>query len=188
MARLPLIGQRRHFLLDPRMQLRAVGLVCSIVLVLLIVANLALHALREQRTAALSSDIHELAPVLRQQDRTELGLMALASLVFLGGVFVVTILETHRTAGAAYNIGRRLEDVRSGRYDVRLHLRHGDTLRGLEAPFNDMLHALQDRAWADVDALEELAAQADLVSTPLEAHELADRLRALAAAKRQLAG
>jgi hypothetical protein len=186
--RLPIIGQRRQFLLDPRVQLRTVALVCSVVIVLLVVLNLAMHSLRSNRTAALTTDIPELAAVLQAQDRTELTLVALASIVFLVGVFAVTLLETHRTAGAAYNLGHRIDDVRAGRYDVRLHLRHGDTLRKLEVPFNEMVGALQDRAWADVDALETLADEAESIGTPLEAQELSAKLRSLAVSKRLLAG
>ena len=46
----------------------------------------------------------QVAERLRAQDRVELYLVALASLVFLVGCFLVTVLETHRTAGAAHNL------------------------------------------------------------------------------------
>jgi methyl-accepting chemotaxis protein len=86
-------------------------------------------------------------------------LSTIGSLVLLVGVFAVTIFETHRTAGAAIGITRRLRQVAEGNLDARLALRRGDSLRDLEEPFNDMVSALRDRAVSQADELDRLAAQ-----------------------------
>ena len=92
----------------------------------------------------------------------------------------MSILETHKTAGAAYNIQRRLEDLRSGRYSASLTLRKGDNLMELEQSFNALAKTLRDREWEDLETLRQLAADA-----PTDPTGVAGRLRALAAAKRE---
>jgi signal transduction histidine kinase len=111
-----------------------------------------------------------------------------ASLVIMAGVFVLTIIETHRTAGAAFAIRRRLDLVREGRLNADLHLRGGDNLRELEAPFNAMTEALRSRASNEAIALDELADQVADILVPQEAHALATRLRHLARKRRESVG
>ena len=81
--------------------------------------NLTLHAVRAQETHKLAAGVPELETVLLAQDRAETLLIALASILFLGGVFLVTVLETHKTVGAVYNLDRRLAEVAEGHYNVR---------------------------------------------------------------------
>jgi methyl-accepting chemotaxis protein len=181
------LGFRRRFLINRRRQLRAAALVVTLVLLILVVVNLLGHALRTVEADAFGpAAVRE---VIADYDRNEMLLGILASVVVLAGVFVVTIIETHRTAGAALNVGRRLRNIADGNYDVHLRLRKGDNLRELEAPFNDMAEALRDRDAADVEALDRLAAmlEADGVDGAAEVVEelrgMADRKRHHVAAK-----
>lgn len=182
------MGLRRRFLVDRRSQLRAGLLTSAVALVLLLLLNLSLYSVRSRQTAALAGDIPELDSLLRAQDRAEFSLVALASIVFLIAVFVVTILETHKTAGASVNLRQCLARIAAGDLDVQLRLRHGDNLRDLEAPFNAMSRSLQERAWDDADRLDQLAEVAERVSNPAEAADVAAHLRRLADEKRQQAG
>jgi signal transduction histidine kinase len=143
--------------------------------------------MRQRKTAELVVAVPEFTEVLHSQDRVELSLVLLASVVFLLGVFAVTVLETHRTAGALVNLSKRLKDIELGRYSARLRLRRTDNMRGLEAAFDGMSRALQERAWARVEALEALAAQAESSDSSPAARELALQLHALADAERRLA-
>ena len=61
----------------------------------------------------------------------ELVLGLTASLVVLIGVFVVTVFEIHRTAGAVFNLAPRLEQVADGDSSSTLRLRKDKTLREL---------------------------------------------------------
>jgi methyl-accepting chemotaxis protein len=88
---------------------------------------------------------------------TQFGLILAGSLVFLAGVFLVSVLETHRTAGAALKIGRAMERVRSGQLKTRLRLRRGDNLQDLASSFNAMSAALHEKTWEDVEALDAAA-------------------------------
>jgi len=174
-----LCGQRRSFLVHKRSQLRASLLTASTVALLLVFVNLVLYAASARARAGLLVDAPELEPLLRGQDQVELGLVLVASLVFLAGVFVFTILETHRTAGAAYNLERRLDALSAGSYGTRLKLRRGDNLGELERAFNDLATTLSEREAAEVALLDALAAQA-----PTDPSGAGSRLTALAAEKR----
>jgi methyl-accepting chemotaxis protein len=181
-----ILGRRRRFLVARRTQLRASLLTAVVVLALLLLLNVSLHASRSAKTAAIVAEAPELAAVLQSQDRLELTLIALASALFLAGAFLVTILETHKTAGAAVNLARRMDEVRSGRYGVTVRLRKDDNLRELERAFNDMARALQQRSWESADDLELLAAEAGRLDSP-GADDLAARLRELADEERRQA-
>jgi len=179
-SRQPILGQRKRFLVHRPTQLRAALIVSGVAFLLISLLNFGLHAARSQATAAISKDAPELVSMLEAQNRFELILGIAASLVFLVGIFVVTILETHKTAGAAYRIGREMERVRDGLYGIRVQLRRGDNLREVEAIFNDMSQVLAERASVDVQELEHAASVADRISTPVEASDLAQTLREMA--------
>jgi hypothetical protein len=182
------LSPRRQYLIDRRRQLRSALLLAFVVLLLLLPLNYSLHTVRQQESATITTANPELAPVMKSRDQTELVVGAIASVVILAGVFVLTIVETHRTAGAAFSVVRRLEELREGQYGTRLTLRGGDNLREIEGPFNATIEALRERAINDAETLEELAAQADQVVVPQEAEALAHRLRRLAKKNRNMAG
>jgi len=177
------LGQRRRFLVDWKAQLRAASLSAGVALVLVLLLNLSLHVGRSRSADDLMRVAPELAELARSQDRVELSLVLLASVVFVAGVFVVTVLETHRTSGAAYSVARRLRDVRDGRH-AALRLRKGDNLVEVERAFNEMTAALLERAAQEIEALDEIAASMAHVSSPPEAEALAARIRGLADRKR----
>jgi hypothetical protein len=179
------LGARRHFLVDKRSQLRACFMATSVTLVLLVLLNLSLHSARSQGTAAVLAKSPELEALLAEHNRWEFQLGLAASFVFLAAVFGVTMLETHRTAGAALNLTRQLHRIGAGRLAVRRVLRKGANLRDVEQAFNGMAQALRDRTAEDTEALENLASTAAEIGTPLEARELADKLRGLAARLRE---
>lgn len=181
-----LLGHRRSFLVNTRYQLRASLLTATVVLVLLVFLNLILYATTMSSAERILVDAPELASVIKAQDRVQLSLIILASFVYLAGVVLVTVLETHRTAGAAYNLGKRLIQIQNGHYAARLTLRKGDNLRELEDAFNAMGRALADRTWDEIETLSQLALDAEKSSDPAGGRALAARLREIAEEKRRL--
>jgi len=177
--------RRRRVLIDRRLQLRAGVLVTTTALVLVILLNLSLLSARTRTADTLLADSPELAEVLRSRNRIELGLMVFASAVLLATVFTITVLETHKTAGAAFNLNRQLARIGSGRFRARLTLRQDDNLREVEKSFNEMSRALLERASLEVEELEQAAELAGRVASPLDARELGDRLQSLARRKRE---
>ena len=131
--------RRRQFVVDARYQLRAGVLVGAIALVLLVLLNASL-ILQDQASAATAAlSVH---PVLAGQDRASLVLLLLGSVVFLGGVIIVGVLESHRTAGAAYAIRRAVDAIRDGRPDIRIRLRRGDHLQDLATSVNRLAETI----------------------------------------------
>jgi methyl-accepting chemotaxis protein len=179
------IRHRRKFLVNRR-QFRTTILIVGFVLLLLIVVNLALLALRSTDTGETTPSFPVLREVMQETDRDEMLMIILASVVVLAGVFVVTIIETHRTAGAAFAVGRQLSRVADGHLDVELALRRGDNLRELEGPFNEMIDSLKNQATEDVATLERLADDIEAASDTDISSNAATELRELAARKRHL--
>ena len=95
------------------------------------------------------------------------------------------MLETHKTAGAAYNLGQRLEEVGRGRYRTILRLRKGDNLVELETAFNEMSRRLTERTWDEVEKLNQFAAEAARLD---RGEELAAALRRMVTDKRGQVG
>ena len=177
------IEQRRELLVDRRYQLRVSLLAVATALVLLVLLNLALYRLSVTGTERTLAEAPRLEQMLRAQDRVQFLLIGLASIVFLAGVFAVGIFESHRTAGAALNLARRLREVADGRYDAQVSLRRGDDLTELQAAFNAMTKALRDRQLHEADVLGRLAAELAGEPSARRAAEVAGELRDLARRK-----
>jgi hypothetical protein len=161
-AALQKVGLRRQYIVNARRQYRSAILVALVAMVPVAMLNVILHLSRVfEREALFASASPDLAQQLAAFDRSEMWLVMAASVVFVVGVFVMTLLETHQTSGAAIGIARHLGQIRDGRYDTRLRLRNTDNLTELVEPFNDMAAALADRAVSTAERMDELAVQAE---------------------------
>ncbi len=179
---------RRQYLINRKRQMRSALLLVVVVLLLLLPLNYSLHTVRQQESVTIQSSNPELGPVMQTRDRTELIVGVIASVIILAGVFILTIIETHRTAGAAFAIVRRADEIREGQYGTRLTLRGGDNLQEIEGPFNAMIEALRDRSIGEAETLERFAEKAEAIVVPSEAAALAQKLRRMARRKREMAG
>jgi methyl-accepting chemotaxis protein len=175
------LRQRRRFLVNRRQQLRASLLTTTTALALVALLDASIYSARTRSVDAMLARTPELAPWLRDQARLEFGLVLAASAVFVLAVFLVTILETHKTAGAAYNLIRQIERVRDGEYATRLVLRKDDNLRDVEAAFNEMTRALRARARTDADAVQHVAALVARIEGSPVARDAVEALEELAA-------
>ena len=176
---------RRQYLVDRKRQLRTVVLTAGVTIFLLAIVNIAFGVMRASQSMVLSTAAPQLRPVLEQLDASFATTLLVISAIFVAGVSIITIAETHRTAGAIYAVKQRLERVRDGGLKVNLNLRKRDTLRDLMAPFNEMVASLRDRVLADADELDRLADEAS--SATADPAALAARLRELADGKREQA-
>lgn len=171
--------RRRRFLVDRRYQLRASLIAVGIAVVLLVLLNVSLF-LGDPGSAEGPS---------ASPAGAQLALVVVGSLVFLVGVFLISVLETHRTSGAALKIGRAMEKIRTGRLKTRLRLRRGDNLQDLAVAFNAMTGALHERAWEEIEALEAAAARIESAGgDPSAAAEAGKILRRLAQERRRSIG
>jgi hypothetical protein len=177
---------RRRYLVNSKRQLRAALLVSLVVVIPLVALNVGLHFGAVTQTRTMFAGLPDAATQrIAELDRTEMILVMIGSLVYLGGVFFMTILETHQTSGAAVGIIRHFRNIRDGRYDAKLHLRDSDNLQELVEPFNQMTSALTQRAIQTSALLNDLATDAEA----LEGGEsLSRELRELAVNQAHLAG
>lgn len=178
---LPFLGRRRRFVLKPRSQIRMSVVAAGIVLIALIVFNLSLYSATMQTAALLLESAPEMAALVKAQDRVEVYVLILASSFFVLGAFILAIVETHRTVGAAYNIERRLGEMERGDYSARVRLRKRDQLRELESGVNRLGDALCRRTRDEAEILEQLGREAEGIAGagPIAArlHQLADTKR-----------
>lgn len=131
--------RRRRYVVDARYQMRAGVLVGAVALVLLVLLNASLIL---QDRAADATAALVVRPLLAQQDGLSWALLFVGSAVFLGGVFLVGVLESHRTAGAAYAIRRAVDAIRDRRPETRVRLRRGDHLQDLAASVNQLAETI----------------------------------------------
>jgi len=135
----PFGWRRRQFVVDARYQLRAGVLVGTVAVVLLVLLNASL-ILQDRATSAAAASV--VSPLLAGQDRASWALLLLGSAVFLGGVILVGVMESHRTAGAAYAIRRAVDAIRDGRSEIRVRLRRGDHLQDLAKSINQLAETI----------------------------------------------
>ena len=177
---------RRQYLINSKRQLRAAFLVSLVALIPSIFLNIALHLSATAQTQALFADAPgAVMQQVSEQDRTDLLLILIGTLVYVGGVFLLTILETHQTSGAAVGINRHFRNIRDGRYDAKLNLRDSDNLLELVGPFNQMTEALTQRAIQSSKLLNDLAMEAEALDG---GGVMARQLRELAVSHAHLAG
>lgn len=180
-----LLGRRRQFFLNRPHQLRATLLTATAVIVLLVILNLVLYSISVSGANQVLSDSPEVARLVKSQARLQLMLILLASVVFIAGVFVISVVEGHRTAGVAAKLARHMGLVEKARYNTQLQLRREDHLQEVQTAFNQMTRALRDRIWHEVETLERVADQARHLTTQEDADTIADEIRELATRKRR---
>ncbi|MCI0657542.1 MAG: hypothetical protein L0170_10795 [Acidobacteria bacterium] len=180
--RLKAFGRRRRLLVHRGYQLRAAlrSVMGTSVLVGLLIFVL------NQVNRETSRDLQQMAPFMRQGlqrwDRITFVSLILGGAVFLGGVFLLELMETHRTAGAFQNLRRRLDELRCGRLAAHLRLRRHDHFPELDKAFNDAVASLRARTEGEIAALGRLSSQArELLKeqdrgNPARARDLAEAL------------
>jgi len=138
----PFGGRRRQFVVDARYQLRAGVLVGIVAITLLVLLNASLILPQRSPSASASIAATSPRPPFQSPDRSSYALLLMGSAVFLGGVVVVGLMESHRTAGAAFAIRRAVDGLRDGRTQVRVRLRRGDHLQDLARSINQLAETI----------------------------------------------
>jgi methyl-accepting chemotaxis protein len=152
--------RRRRFLVDPGHQVRVGIAAVGITLVLLLLLDASLLVGGRAGSDTGTGDLGGMETVL----------VAAGSLVFVAGVFIVSILETHRTAGAARSLRATMDRFREGDLEVRARLRRGDHLQEVAAAFNALAGTLHEKSRAETARLEAIASR--LATDPGEAERL----------------
>lgn len=138
----PFGWRRRQFVVDARYQLRSGVIVGFVALVLLVLLNASLILPHRSPMAIETVAATRTRPPLEAPDRRSFALLLLGSAVFLGGVVVVGLLESHRTAGAAFAIRRVVDGICDGRSEMRVRLRRNDHLQDLARSINQLAETI----------------------------------------------
>lgn len=162
-------SRRRRYLIDRKRQLSATVRVVALVLVLLVLLNGTIAYQNLQEIKTVMADNPEIGNQMRTTNNRNLVIMISISLIILAMITVRSIMITHRTAGAVFNISKQLESIATGDYNVTLRLREEDTIRSLEDPFNRMAKALRMRAEEDHRTLAKLATDIEEHGNPVDA-------------------
>lgn len=168
---------RRTYLINPKEQLGVIFKVAGLVAFLLLLINIGLAGVNTSSTRKIIAANPDLAPIVEATDRSGSYVMASISVFLLLLVVMRTIVATHRTSGASFNIKRCLGRVAEGDLTTVLKLRPKDNLRELEEPFNEMVENLRSRASEEHELLTELSSKIESYGHPEEAkilREMAD--------------
>lgn len=155
------LGRRRNYLVDSAYQMRTAVVAVLGMIFLLAFAAVLFHLVGMenallQKGGARSGDA-----------RTVLYLVA-AGIIFVAAVFVIEILETHKTAGVVLKVSRGLRDVEQGLWGTRVTLRRNDNFKELEEGFNAAARTLRDRVEDDLNAFQGLESKLRLVAREVE--------------------
>ena len=165
---------RRTYLIDKKGQLKTTIKVAGLVAFLLLALNLILVGINKGETSKIIAVNPDLAPHMAATDRSGSIVIASGSLFLLFLVVVRTVVETHRTSGAAFNIKRCLGRVADGDLNTVLKLRPKDNLMELQEPFNRMTASLRKRASEEQKLLNDISSKIEEYGHPEEAKILRD--------------
>lgn len=161
-------GRRRTYLIDTGYQVRS-AIVAVLGMIFLVAFSIILFRLLSAESAR---DLARKAPILANgapagDARSVLTLVAVG-ILFVAAVFVVEILETHKTAGVVLKVTRGLRDLQAGFWGTRVNLRKHDNFKEMEEAFNTATRALRDEVEDDLHGLQALEAQLRLAGREME--------------------
>jgi len=156
------LGRRRNYLVDSVYQVKT-----AIVAVLGMVFLLAFAAVLFHLVGMENALMQKGGSGKTGDARSVLYLVA-AGIIFVAAVFVIEILETHKTAGVVLKVARGLKDVEQGVFGAHVMLRRNDNFKELEEGFNSVARSLRDRVEDDLNALQNLEGQVRLLSREVE--------------------
>ncbi len=162
------LGRRRKFLVDSAYQVRT-ALVAVLGMAFLAGFSVALFhflTLESARDAARRSPV--LANGAASSDARSVLYLVAVGILFVAAVFVVEILETHKTAGVIYKVTRGLTEIEAGLWGSTVSLRRSDNFKEMEEAFNAAARALRDQVDGDLRILQGIEGQIRLVARELE--------------------
>lgn len=155
------LGRRRNYLVDSAYQMRT-AIVAVLGMVFLLAFAAVLFHLVGMENALLQKGS------ARSGDARSVLYLVAAGIIFVAAVFVIEILETHKTAGVVLKVSRGLKDVEQGMWGTRVTLRRNDNFKELEEGFNAAARTLRDRVEDDLNAFQGLESQLRLTAREVE--------------------
>ncbi len=148
-TRIPVMGRRRTYLINPAFQLRAM-LVPSIVAIGTVTFLVFLHFLMLQPGPERAL-VNETITLRSLMTSGWLFTSITFSLIYASLFVFLSIIETHKAAGAVFKIKHYLHRVSKGDLRSRITLRRKDHFQDVADEFNVMTDALLDDARKDLE-------------------------------------
>ena len=172
-ARIPVMGRRRTYLINPRFQLRAM-LVPAIVAIGTVTFLVFLHFLMLQPGPERAL-VNETITLRSLMTSGWLWTSIVFSLIYASLFIFLSVIETHKAAGAVFKIKHYLHRVAKGDLRSRITLRRKDHFQDVADEFNIMTDALLDDARKDLEIVH-LALDAIGHVRPKGENETSERL------------
>jgi hypothetical protein len=183
------VVKRRTYLVAPRHQLPGILAATSAAVLLVVMLHATSEFLNHRFVDSVVTVLPETQGSLQSEiERGPRAIMLVSSVLFVAGIFVASLVRSHRTWGPVLRIQRVLHTLAAGNYDQTFNLRAHDHLTEIADGCNTLVEALQVQARREIATLEGCAAAADTLEPEHISQELAQALRRLAAAKREAVG
>ena len=148
-TRIPVMGRRRTYLINPAFQLRAMLLPCIVAVgTVSFLVFLHFFMLLPGPDGAAANETITLGSLMTSG---WLFSSITVSLIFASLFIFLSILETHKAAGAVFKIKHHLHRVTMGDLRSRVSLRRRDHFRDVAEEFNTMADALLDDVRKDLE-------------------------------------
>lgn len=154
------LGRRRNYLVDGGYQVKTAIIAVMGMIFLLAFAAVLFHLVGMENALSKTGG--------RSGDARSVLYLVAAGILFVAAVFIIEILETHKTAGVVLKVTRGLKDLETGSWGARVTLRKNDNFRELEEGFNTLARSLRDRVEDDLGALQTLEGHVRLISREIE--------------------
>ncbi len=163
-----LFGRRRTYLVNTAYQVRS-AIVAVLGMGFLAAFSVALfHLLNEESARDLARRAPALAGTAPASDARSVLYLIAVGILFVAAVFVVEILETHKTAGVVFKVTRGLNEIEAGIWGTKVALRKHDNFKDMEEAFNAAARSLRDQVEIDLHGLQGIEGQIRLAARELE--------------------
>lgn len=163
-----LLGRRRTYVVDGAYQIRTAVVSVLGMLFLLVFAAALFYLLSQENARALAERAPLLSRVASGTDSRAILYLVAVGILFVAAVFVIEILETHKTAGVVYKVTRALREIEAGRWSARVALRRNDNFREMEEAFNAAARSLGEQMERDLRTLHAVEGQIRTVAREFE--------------------
>lgn len=134
--------QMRNLVMNPKFQIKYVGLIAAVGLFLSFCNMLVFYTYTKENYSILV-DLSPMTDEAKMQLYRELREIFLYlgafSVGFVCVVSLVALYLSHRAAGPLYHFKRVFDEIRLGKTDSRIHLRPNDDFQDVAAAFNKMM-------------------------------------------------
>jgi methyl-accepting chemotaxis protein len=169
----------RNYLLDKKLQLRYIGFVTALSLVICAVLGYFIWYQRSYATDIIVETLSSsewIEPELREQiagtlEGSDLTMIYKMVGVCVGLIVVLSfflVIMTHKVAGPLYKVGLYFERIKEGKLPEIRDLRKGDEFQEFFRHFKKMCETMRDRAQGDLGAYAKFVAAMKKAKVPVE--------------------